>query len=63
MRVAAMVAQTARLVVRPMKLVWIMPGITAALNIGAAAVYLSQGDWRRAGYWLAAAAITFFVTV
>lgn len=46
-----------------MKLVWIMPGVMMALSVGSAIVYLSQGDWRRAGYWLAGAAITFFVTV
>jgi len=34
-----------------------------ALSLGSAAVYAWDGDWRRAGYWCAAAAITFFVTV
>lgn len=46
-----------------MKAAYVMPGTMMVLSVGAAIVYLSQGDWRRAGYWLAAAAITFFVTV
>ena len=42
---------------------YIMPCAMVALSFGSAAVYVAQGNWRRAGYWLAAAAITFFVTV
>lgn len=45
-----------------MKPQYIMPGVILALSVGSAAFYISQGDWRRGGYWLAAAAITFFVT-
>lgn len=41
---------------------YIMPLIMGAMSLGSAAVYAVDGDWRRAGYWLSAAAITFFVT-
>lgn len=41
----------------------ILPGLVFLISIGAGVVYLAMGDWRRGGYWLAAAAITFFVTV
>lgn len=41
----------------------IFPGVMMACSIGAAVVYGVDGDWRRRGYWAAAAAITFFVTV
>lgn len=40
-----------------------LPLVMMVLSIGAGAVYLAAGDWRRAGYWFAASAITFFVTV
>lgn len=32
------------------------------LDIGAAAGYALQGDWRKIIYWLAAAALTYVVT-
>ena len=41
----------------------LFPALMGALALGAAIVYGCQGDWRHAGYWLSAAAITFFVTV
>lgn len=41
----------------------VLPFVMLALSLCAGAVYLAAGDWRRAGYWFAASAITFFVTV
>lgn len=41
---------------------YIMPLIMGVMSLGSAAVYAVDDDWRRAGYWLSAAAITFFVT-
>jgi hypothetical protein len=41
----------------------ILPAVIFTVLIGAAVLYFYAGDWRRAGYWLSAAAITFFVTV
>jgi hypothetical protein len=38
-----------------MILKYLFPSIIIALNIGAAAVYMGQGDTRRTIYWLAAA--------
>ncbi len=32
------------------------------LDICAAAMYIQSGDWRKIGYWLAAAILTFCVT-
>jgi peptidoglycan/LPS O-acetylase OafA/YrhL len=46
-----------------MTLTRILPAIMMVLSLAAAAIYFFTGDWRRGGYWLAAAAITFFVTV
>ena len=40
----------------------LFPTILMVLDLCAAAGYLSCGDWRRVGYWLAACALTFFVT-
>jgi len=41
---------------------YIMPAIMGALSLGSSIYYGCDGDWRRAGYWASAAAITFFVT-
>jgi len=41
----------------------IFPTIIIILNIGAAGFYLiGDGDWRKVGYWLAAAALNYCVT-
>lgn len=42
---------------------YIMPTLMGAASLGSAVVYACDGDWRRAGYWVSAALITFFVTV
>lgn len=42
---------------------YVMPGLMGLASVGSAIFYACDGDWRRAGYWLSAAAITFFVTV
>ena len=41
---------------------WLLPSVMLALSIAAAAAYALAGDWRRAVYWSAAAAITAVVT-
>lgn len=41
----------------------VFPFLMLALSVASAVVYAFDGDWRRAGYWFSAAAITFFVTV
>lgn len=46
-----------------MKTVWIFPFILMALDVGAAAVYLANGDPKRAIYWVAAAVLTLTVTI
>ena len=45
-----------------MKLEQILPTILIVIDIGAAAVYLYQGDVRKTIYWLAAATLTAVVT-
>ncbi|MGH6683737.1 MAG: hypothetical protein ACRECA_07405 [Pseudolabrys sp.] len=40
----------------------ILPSIMLVLSLASATVYFIDGDWRRGGYWLSAAALTFFVT-
>jgi len=40
----------------------VFPTILIVLDICAAALYVPCGDWRKVGYWLAAAALTTFVT-
>lgn len=42
---------------------YLMPCLMGALSLVSAVAYACDGDWRRAGYWVSAAAITFFVTV
>ena len=46
-----------------MKPQYILPMVTGSFAVGAGIIYLATGDWRRGGYWLCAAVITFFVTV
>lgn len=38
------------------------PTCLIILDICAAAVYASKGDWRHAGYWISACSITIFAT-
>ena len=38
------------------------PTILIVLDVAAAIVYATKGDWRKIVYWLAAAALTFVVT-
>ena len=40
----------------------LFPFILMVLDVCAAAVYLSEGDYRRTTYWLAAATLTATVT-
>jgi hypothetical protein len=40
----------------------IFPTILIVLDVCAALAYVPAGDWRKIGYWISAAAITFFVT-
>ncbi len=40
----------------------ILPSILIAIDIGAAAVYMSGGDWKKALYWVFAAGLTCTVT-
>lgn len=40
----------------------VLPTAMIVLSVGAALVYLSQGDIRRTVYWTAAAALTASVT-
>ena len=40
----------------------ILPTLLVIIDIGAAAMYLPSGDWRRVIYWLAAATLTYVVT-
>ena len=41
----------------------IFPTSLIILDVGAAAIYALNGDWRRAVYWLAAATLTVCVTL
>jgi hypothetical protein len=45
-----------------MKQTQYLPALMIVLDIGAAAVYLMNGDLRRAVYWLAAAVLTASIT-
>ena len=38
------------------------PAILIILDICAAIVYATRGDWRKIVYWIAAAALTYVVT-
>lgn len=42
---------------------WLLPAMQIALSIGSSAVYLCEGDVRRAVYWAAAAVLTASVTI
>jgi len=41
----------------------ILPSLLILIDIGSAVVCYSAGDWRRAGYFFSAGAITFFATI
>jgi hypothetical protein len=41
---------------------WVFPSILILLDIAAAFVWLSDGDWKRFVYWIAAATLTATVT-
>jgi type IV secretory pathway VirB2 component (pilin) len=41
----------------------ILPCVLIVIDICAAIVYQWKGDWKHAGYWVAAGMITFFATV
>lgn len=45
-----------------MKLLFLFPVMIIALNVGAAFVYLLDGDWRHGIYFASAAALTASVT-
>jgi len=40
----------------------IFPTLLIVLDVCAAIVYIPGGDWRKVGYWLAAAVLTTMVT-
>jgi len=40
----------------------VFPTILIILDIAAAIVWITKGDWRKMTYWLAAAVLTFVVT-
>lgn len=40
----------------------VFPMLNTALALAASAVYVSDGDWRRAVYWFAVSVITVVVT-
>lgn len=40
----------------------LFPTVLALLDVGAAAVYAADGNWRKVIYWLAAATLTASVT-
>lgn len=40
----------------------VFPSVLIALDVAAALVYATHGDWRRLVYWLAAATLTATVT-
>ena len=45
-----------------MKVEQILPTVLIVIDVGAACVYLYQGDLRKTIYWLAAATLTAAVT-
>jgi hypothetical protein len=45
-----------------MKTQWIFPSVLILLDICASIPYFVIGDWKRGAYWLAAAALTCFLT-
>ncbi len=38
------------------------PTLLIVINLATAAVYLTEGDWRKVVYWCSAACLTFVVT-
>ena len=44
------------------KSVYILPCLLMAIDIGSAIVYLCNGDWKKAIYWVAAAVLSATVT-
>ena len=42
---------------------YIFPVILVALDVAAAVVYATHGEWARVGYWVSAAMITVFATL
>ena len=45
-----------------MKTQHIFPLLLIALDLGAAAMYIPTGDWRKVVYWIAAAILSVTVT-
>lgn len=45
-----------------MKTQYIFPLVLIALDVGASAMYLCAGDWKKAIYWIAAAVLNWAVT-
>lgn len=45
-----------------MKTQYIFPLLLIALDVGAGIVFATQGDWRKAVYWIAAAVLNIVVT-
>lgn len=41
----------------------ILPTLLIVIDVAAAVVYLSGGDWRHAGYFFSAGAITLFAII
>ena len=41
---------------------YIFPCLLIALDLGAAIMYLTEGDWRKVVYWVAAAVLNITVT-
>lgn len=41
---------------------YIFPCLLIALNVGAAIMYATQGNWRKVVYWVAAAVLNITVT-
>lgn len=40
----------------------ILPSILILIDFASAAVYVTEGDWRKVGYWAAAGILTICVT-
>jgi hypothetical protein len=45
-----------------MKITHLFPMLLILLDIGASAMYVSNGEWKQAVYWLAAAVLNICVT-
>lgn len=45
-----------------MKIQYIFPVLLMLLDVGAAIVYATDGDWKKAIYWVAAAVLNTAVT-